>query len=94
MDAGAPLHSGTCVIEYAMLGCCPLLMDAPMLPSHCWCNAAAATLPHCRCHMTPLLVHCRAVARFLFISVTFETRLHVWEDDIHRKIRFCNAQEG
>ena len=44
--------------------------------------------------MTPLLAHCRAVARFLFISVTFETRLHVWEDDIHRKIRFCNAQEG
>lgn len=41
-----------------------------------------------------LLLQRRAVARFLFISVTFETRLHVWEDDIHRKIRFCNAQEG
>jgi hypothetical protein len=36
----------------------------------------------------------KAVARFLFISVTFETRLHVWEDDLNRKIRFCNAQEG
>ena len=36
----------------------------------------------------------KAVARLLFISVTFETRLHVWEDDLNRKIRFCNAQEG
>ena len=36
----------------------------------------------------------RAIAKFLFISVTFETRLFVWEDDIHRKIRFCNAKEG
>ena len=36
----------------------------------------------------------RAVAKFLFISVTFETHLFVWEDDIHRKIRFCNAKEG
>ena len=36
----------------------------------------------------------RAIARFLFINVTFETRLHVWEDDLNRKIQFCNAQEG
>ena len=76
-----------------MLGCGPLLM------LHCCHHTAGAklllpALPHSCCHMTPLLVHCRAVARFLFISVTFETRLHVWEDDIHRKIRFCNAQEG
>ncbi|KAG1662757.1 hypothetical protein FOA52_006782 [Chlamydomonas sp. UWO 241] len=36
----------------------------------------------------------RAVAKFLFISITFETRLDVWEDDVARKIRFANAQEG
>lgn len=36
----------------------------------------------------------RAIARFLFINVTFETRLHVWEDDREKKIRFCNAREG
>lgn len=36
----------------------------------------------------------RAVAKFLFISVTFETQLRVWEDDENRKIRFTNAREG
>jgi len=34
------------------------------------------------------------VARFLFLNITFETKLLVWEDDKARTIRFMNAQEG
>ncbi|KAG2501807.1 hypothetical protein HYH03_000307 [Edaphochlamys debaryana] len=36
----------------------------------------------------------KAIARFLFISVTFETRLYVWEDDRARVIRFTTAKPG
>mmetsp|Transcript_1796 Transcript_1796/g.4553 ORF Transcript_1796/g.4553 Transcript_1796/m.4553 type:complete len:270 (+) Transcript_1796:111-920(+) len=35
-----------------------------------------------------------AVARFLFLSFTFQTNLLVWEDDKARTIKFKNAQEG
>lgn len=41
-----------------------------------------------------LLVGNRAHTRFLFVSVTFDTLLHVWEDDDARCIRFQNAREG
>ncbi|EFJ40166.1 hypothetical protein VOLCADRAFT_108304 [Volvox carteri f. nagariensis] len=34
----------------------------------------------------------RALTRFLFISVTFETHLHVWEDDNERTIKFQMAR--
>ncbi|GAX85056.1 hypothetical protein CEUSTIGMA_g12476.t1 [Chlamydomonas eustigma] len=36
----------------------------------------------------------KALAKFLFVNITFETRLFVWEDDINKRIRFCTAQEG
>jgi len=36
----------------------------------------------------------KALAKFLFLNITFETRLYVWEDDINKRIRFCTAQEG
>lgn len=34
----------------------------------------------------------RAVTKFLWISVTFDTELFVWEDDIERTIKFTNAR--
>lgn len=34
----------------------------------------------------------RAIARFLWLSVTFDTELFVWEDDINKTIRFTNAR--
>ncbi|KAF8065845.1 OCT4 [Scenedesmus sp. PABB004] len=34
----------------------------------------------------------RAVTKFLWISVTFDTELFVWEDDTARTIRFTNAR--
>jgi len=37
---------------------------------------------------------CRAIARFLFLNISFDTQLLVWEDDIARTIKFQNAQEG
>lgn len=36
----------------------------------------------------------RAVARFLFLSVSFETHLYVDEDDVQRTIHFRTAREG
>ncbi|GLC43298.1 hypothetical protein PLESTB_001343400 [Pleodorina starrii] len=36
----------------------------------------------------------RAITRFLFISVSFETHLHVWEDDNERTIKFQMARPG
>ncbi|GIL94998.1 hypothetical protein Vretimale_1111 [Volvox reticuliferus] len=36
----------------------------------------------------------RALARFLFISITFDTHLYVWEDDIERTIKFQMARPG
>ncbi|PNW88525.1 hypothetical protein CHLRE_01g033150v5 [Chlamydomonas reinhardtii] len=36
----------------------------------------------------------RALARFLFINITFETHLHVWEDDVAKTIRFQMAKPG
>ncbi|GLI61051.1 hypothetical protein VaNZ11_003312 [Volvox africanus] len=36
----------------------------------------------------------RALARFLFINITFETHLYVWEDDIERTIKFQMARPG
>lgn len=36
----------------------------------------------------------RAIARFLFINVTFETHLFVWEDTINRTIKFTTARQG
>mmetsp|Transcript_37941 Transcript_37941/g.84526 ORF Transcript_37941/g.84526 Transcript_37941/m.84526 type:complete len:292 (+) Transcript_37941:39-914(+) len=41
-----------------------------------------------------LEVQHRAIARFLFISMTFETTLHVWEDDHAKRIKFRNARDG
>lgn len=38
-----------------------------------------------------LVVH-RALTRFLWLSVTFDTQLYVWEDDAARTIRFTNAR--
>ncbi|KAF5840412.1 hypothetical protein DUNSADRAFT_16789 [Dunaliella salina] len=35
-----------------------------------------------------------AVARFLFLSVTFQTDLLIWEDDKARTIKFKTAREG
>jgi hypothetical protein len=39
-----------------------------------------------------LLIKHRALTKFLWISVTFDTELFVWEDDIERTIRFTNAR--
>ncbi|GFR39789.1 hypothetical protein Agub_g274 [Astrephomene gubernaculifera] len=36
----------------------------------------------------------RAVARFLFISISFETHLHVWENDVEKTIKFQLAGPG
>ncbi|KAG2448948.1 hypothetical protein HYH02_005704 [Chlamydomonas schloesseri] len=36
----------------------------------------------------------KALARFLFISITFETHLYVWEDDVAKTIRFQMAKPG
>ncbi|KAG2444777.1 hypothetical protein HXX76_001520 [Chlamydomonas incerta] len=36
----------------------------------------------------------RALARFLFLSITFETHLYVWEDDVAKTIRFQMAKPG
>eukprot|EP00983_Pelagomonas_calceolata_P105663 1159149-Pelagomonas_calceolata.AAC.1 len=41
-----------------------------------------------------VVIGTRAVARFLFLSFTFQTNLLVWEDDKARTIKFKNAQEG
>jgi len=46
------------------------------------------------CGKRKLEVGHKAVARFLFIAVTFETRLLVDEDDNERTIRFANAKQG
>ena len=35
----------------------------------------------------------QAIARFLWISFTFETSLLVWEDDKNRRIKFMNADD-
>lgn len=39
-----------------------------------------------------LLVGHRSHSKFLFINVSFDTLLHVWEDDSERTIRFANAR--
>lgn len=36
----------------------------------------------------------RALAKFLFLSVSFETHLHVWEDSVEKTIRFEMAKPG
>lgn len=36
----------------------------------------------------------RAYTKFLFISVTFDTHLHVWEDPVAKTIHFRTAREG
>ncbi|KAF6254530.1 hypothetical protein COO60DRAFT_311664 [Scenedesmus sp. NREL 46B-D3] len=40
-----------------------------------------------------LLIGHRAVTKFLWLSVTFDTELFVWEDDNARTIRFTNARK-
>jgi hypothetical protein len=34
----------------------------------------------------------RALTKFLWLSVTFDTQLYVWEDSVNRTIKFCNAR--
>jgi hypothetical protein len=54
-------------------------------------QAALHTLRH---SLTEIARVRRAISRFLFISVTFETHLYVEEDDRAHTIRFQNAREG
>ena len=39
-----------------------------------------------------LLLGHRALTKFLWLSVTFDTHLYVWEDSVNRTIKFCNAR--
>ena len=40
-------------------------------------------------HLAKHQLHaCRSTARFLFLSITFETRLLVWENEKEKSIRF------
>jgi hypothetical protein len=70
-------------------------------------NRANCMLPVCLQQFTTFIVYitalmksnaptcpCRAIARFLFLNISFDTQLLVWEDDIARTIKFQNAQEG